>query len=83
MNFFVEDFFETAQARVAIFVMLVGDNLLYRGIESLTSSAYSFLYISDFLSFHTLNKAFLSKISQQSFRIEYSYLYPRFETVGA
>ena len=45
MKFFVEDFCETVQARVFIFGMQVDNDVLYRGI----------MYLSDFLSFHTLN----------------------------
>ena len=52
---FVKDFSETVQARVFIFGMQVGNNELYRGIANQPSSAYSSQYLSDFLSFHTLN----------------------------
>ena len=55
MNFFVKDFCETVQARVVIFGMQVDNDVLYRGIANQPSSAYSSLYLSDFLSFHTLN----------------------------
>ena len=54
MKFFVKDFCETVQARVVIFGMQVND-VLYRGIANQFSPAYSALYLSDFLSFHTLN----------------------------
>ena len=40
-------------ARMLIFGMQVDDDLLYRGMESQTSTAYS-LYLSICLSFHTL-----------------------------
>ena len=53
--FFVKDFCETVQARVVIFDMQVDNDVLYRGIVNQPSPAYSFLYLSDFLSFHTLN----------------------------
>ena len=55
MKFFVKDFCETMQARVFIFGMQVDNDALYRGIVNLPSPAYSSLYLSDFLSFHTLN----------------------------
>ena len=43
------------QARVAVFAMQVDYDILYRGIVNQPSHAYSSLYLSDFLSFHTLN----------------------------
>ena len=55
MKFFVKDFCETVQARVFIFGKQVDNNVLYRGIANQPSSAFSSLYLSDFLSFHTLN----------------------------
>ena len=55
MKFFVKDFCETVQARVFIFSMQVDNDVLYRGIVNQPSTAYSFLYLSNFLSFHTLN----------------------------
>ena len=55
MKFFVRDFCETVQARVFIFGMQVDNAVLYRGIANQPSPAYSSLYLSDFLSFHTLN----------------------------
>ena len=55
MKFFVKDFYETVQARVVIFVEQVDNNVLYRGIANQPSPAYSSLYLSNFLSFHTLN----------------------------
>ena len=54
MKFFVKDFCETVQARVFILGMQV-DDVLYYGIRNQPSPAYSSLYLSDFLSFHTLN----------------------------
>ena len=54
-KFFVKDFSETVQARVFIFGMQVDNDVLYRGIANQPSPAYSFLYLSKFLSFHTLN----------------------------
>ena len=43
------------QARVVIFSMQVDNGVLYCGIANQPSHAYSTLYFSDFLSFHTLN----------------------------
>ena len=50
-------------ARMLIFGMQVDDDLLYRGIENQPSSAYSSLYLSNFLSFHTLMKFFVKDFS--------------------
>ena len=55
MKFFVKDFSETVQARVVIFGMQLDNDVLCRGIANQPSPAYSSLYLSDFLSFHTLN----------------------------
>ena len=55
MKFFVKDFCEIVQARVFIFSMQVDNDVLYCGIANLPSPAYSSLYLSNFLSFHTLN----------------------------
>ena len=55
MKFFVKDFSETVQARIVIFGMQVDNDVLYRGIANQPSPSYSSLYLSDFLSFHTLN----------------------------
>ena len=55
MKFFVKDFCETVQARVFIFGRQVDNDILYRGIANQSSPAYSSLYLSDLLSFHTLN----------------------------
>ena len=55
MKFFVKDFSETVQAGVVIFGMQVDNDVLYRGIGNQPSPAYSSLYLSNFLSFHTLN----------------------------
>ena len=55
MKFFVENFCEIEQARVVIFGMQIDNHLLYRGIWNQPSPAYSSLYLSNFLSFHTLN----------------------------
>ena len=59
MKFFVKDFSITLQARIIIFGMQVDDDLLYRGIENQPFRAYSFLCLSNFLSFYTFkNKIF-------------------------
>ena len=55
MKFFVKDFCETVQAKVVIFGMQVDNDVLYRGIANQPSPAYSSLYLSNFLSFHTFN----------------------------
>ena len=55
MKFFVKDFCETVQARVFIFGMQVDNDVLYGGIANQPSSSYSSLYLSNFLSFHTVN----------------------------
>ena len=54
MKFFVKDFCETMQARVIISIMQVDNDALYSGIANQSSDAYSSLYLSDFLSVHTL-----------------------------
>ena len=54
-KFFVKDFSETVQARVFIFGEQVDNDVLYRGIANQSSPAYSSLYLSNFLSFHTMN----------------------------
>ena len=43
------------QARVVIIGEQVDNNVLYRGIANQHSPAYSSLYLSHFLSFHTMN----------------------------
>ena len=55
MKFFVKDFSETVQARVVIFGEQVDNDVLYRGIVNQPSPAFSSMYLSNFLSFHTLN----------------------------
>ena len=55
MKFFVKDFCKTVQARLIIFSMQVDNDVFYRGITNQPSPAYSSLYLSEFLSFHTLN----------------------------
>ena len=55
MKFFVKDFCETVEARVVIFGTQLDNDVLYCGIANQPSPAYSSLYLSNFLSFHTLN----------------------------
>ena len=55
MKVFVKDFCEKVQARVVIFGEQVDNYVMYRGIVNQPSPAYSSLYLSNFLSFHTLN----------------------------
>ena len=55
MKFFVKGFCETVQARVVIIGEQVDNDVLYRGIVNQPSPAYSSLYLSNFLSFHTMN----------------------------
>ena len=55
MNCFVKDFCKTVQSRVVIFGEQVDNDVLYRGVANQPSPAYSALYLSNFLSFHTLN----------------------------
>ena len=55
MKVFVTDFCENMQVRVIIFGMQVDNDVLYCGITNQPFPAYSSLYLSDFLSFHTLN----------------------------
>ena len=43
------------KARVFIFGRQVDNDIVYRGIANQPSPAYSSLYLSDLLSFHTLN----------------------------
>ena len=43
------------QARVVIFGEQVDNDVLYRGIANQPSPAFPSLYLSIFLSFHTLN----------------------------
>ena len=55
IKIFVKDFCETTQARIVIFGMQVDNDVLYCGIANQPSHCYSSLYLSDFLSFCTLN----------------------------
>ena len=55
MKFLVKDFCETMQAGVIIFSRYTDNDVFYLRIAIQPSDAYSSLYLSDFLSFHTLN----------------------------
>ena len=55
MKFFVKDFCEILQARIVIFGMIIVNGVLYCEIVNQPSPAYSFQYLSNFLSFHTFN----------------------------
>ena len=55
MKFFIKDFCETMPATVVIIGEHVDNDVLYRGIANQPSPAYSSLYLSNFLSFHTLS----------------------------
>ena len=71
MKFFVIDFCETVQARVVIFGEQVDNDVLYCGITNQLSPAYSSLYFTNFLSFHTLNdEIFWSKIFAKLCKLE-------------
>ena len=61
MKFFIKDFCETVQARIVIFGEQVDNDVLYGGIANQPSTAYSSLYLSNFLSFHTLIMKFFVK----------------------
>ena len=50
MKFLVKDFSKTVLARVFIFGMQVDNDVLYRVIANQPTPAYSFLYLSIFLS---------------------------------
>ena len=74
MTIFVKDFCKTVQARVVIFCMLVDNDVLYCWIANQSSPVYSSIYVSDFLSFHTLNnECFSPKISVEPCKLEQSY----------
>ena len=61
MEFFVKVFSTALQARMVIFGMHIGDDFLYCVVENQASPSYSSLYLSNFLSFHTLKNAFFAK----------------------
>ena len=72
---FVKDFSETVQARVFIFGMQVDNDVLYRGISSQSTPAYSSQYLSIFLSLYIFRQRYLH-------RIETSDLVYRFTTTS-
>ena len=55
MKFFFKDFCQTLLARIVIFGKQDDNDVLYHGISNQPSPAYSFLYLSNFLSFHSLS----------------------------
>ena len=55
MKVFVKDFCGTVQAIVVIFGLRVDNAVLYYWIANPPFAAYSFLFLSDFLPFHTLD----------------------------
>ena len=59
MKFFVKDFSETVLATVFIFGMQVDNDVLYRGIANQPTPAYSFLYLSIFLSLYIFRQRYL------------------------
>ena len=61
MEFFVKDFCEILQAGVIIYGMQVDNDIFYCGIANQPSPAYSSLYLSNFLPFHTLNNEIFLK----------------------
>ena len=61
MKFFGKYFCGTLQPRVVIFGMQVDDDVLYCGFAYQSYAAYSSQYLSNFLSFHTLNDEFFVK----------------------
>ena len=69
-----KSFRQTMQARVIIFGMQVDNDVLYRGIANRPSPSYSFLYLSDFLSFHTLNDEFFRQRFRLTVQTRVSYL---------
>ena len=59
MKYFVKNLCETVQARAVIFGLQVNNDVFNFGIANQPSHAYSSLYLSHFLSFHTLNNEIL------------------------
>ena len=72
MKFFVKDFCETVQATVVLFGEQVDNDVLYPGIANQPSPAYYSLYLSNILSFHTLNDEIFRSV--KLCKLEYSYL---------
>lgn len=73
MKFSIKDFSLSTQARILIFGMQVGDELLHHRIVSQPSLVYIFhlfvLFFSPYFEYY-----FSSKITPQSFKLESSYL---------
>ena len=61
MKIFVKVLCKTVQVRIFMFGLQVDDDVLHRGIANQSSHAYSSLYLSNFLSFHTLNNEIFVK----------------------
>ena len=76
MTVFVKDFSRTMQARMLIFGMQVDDDL-YRGIRNQPSPDYSSCICPVFFASILLRMKFSSKISQEPFKLECSYLLAR------
>ena len=77
MKFFVKEFLTTMQARMLIFGIQVDEESLYCGIENQSSSAYSSLYLCNFLSFHNLKneifcQRFFNSCARQNAHIWYA-----------
>ena len=61
MKFLVKDCCKTVQAGIVTFGMQVDNDEFYCEIAKQPSAAYSSLYLSKFLSFHTLNDEIFSQ----------------------
>ena len=76
---FVKGFSITVQARIIIFGIKANDDLLYRWVENQPVPAYSPLYSSNFLSFHTSNNKnlaymyfqLLKRLTEETWWIKY------------
>ena len=62
-------------AVVVIFGMQVDNGVFYCGIVN-QPSAYAFLYLSDFLSFHTLNDEIFHHSSHIGMQVDNDVFYP-------
>ena len=70
-------FCETMQARVVIVGEQVDNDVLHRGIANQPSPAYSSLYLSNFLSFHTLKELEGNSSETDSIKFKISSKTPR------
>ena len=61
MKSVVKEYCKTVQAGVVTSSMQDDNDVLYCGIANQPSRAYSSLYLSDFISFHTLNNEIFVK----------------------